>query len=77
MIGEKTKIYNKAYRSGLNTRHIIKGDGNWVIKKPYSKRASALAPTQKVAISTAKRMSKSDNSRIVVHNSQGKIKRII
>lgn len=75
-MGRKVDSYNKALKKGLGTRHVVRRGDEWIVKKPLSRRASAVVNTQKEAISTAKQMSRNDNSRVIIHGMDGRIKKI-
>jgi hypothetical protein len=53
--------------------HVIKSGDRWAVKKPELSRASRLCPTKANAISWAEIYKR----RIIVHNPDGTIERII
>lgn len=58
------------------SHHVVQSpSGGWAVKKGGSSRASGKYSTQKDAISSARALSKSQGTRVVVHGRDGRIKK--
>jgi len=72
----KLKQYNKALRQGASTKHILKRDDKWIVKRASASRAARVVNTQKEAITIARGMKSSPDARIVIHSKDGLISRV-
>jgi len=62
--------------STKKSHHVVKNpSGGWSVKKSGASRASGRFKTQKEAISSAKTISKSQGTRVIVHGKDGRIKK--
>ncbi len=58
------------------SHHVVKNpSGGWSVKKSGATRASGTFKTQKKAVSSAKKIVKNQGSRLVIHGSDGRIKK--
>ena len=62
--------------SDKKTHHVVKNpSGGWSVKKSGATRASGTYNTQQEAIDSARKISKNQGSRVVVHSRDGRIKK--
>ncbi len=54
--------------------HVVPSQGNWAVKSEGSTKASKITSTQKEAIGIAKRMAKNNQSELLIHGINGKIR---
>ena len=58
------------------THHVVKNPtGGWSVKKSGASRASGTYKTQNDAVSSAKKISQNQGTRVVVHGKDGRIKK--
>ena len=58
------------------THHVVKNpSGGWAVKKGGASRASGTYKTQRDAVSSAKKISRNQGTRVVVHGRDGRIKK--
>jgi len=58
------------------THHVVKNpSGGWAVKKSGASRASVTTKTQKDAVSSARKISQNQGTRVVVHGRDGRIKK--
>lgn len=55
-------------------QHVVPKDGSWVVKGAGNKRATSVHPTQKNAIDAAIEIAKNQESEVVIHRRDGKIR---
>lgn len=67
--------YEAAVRRGMKNQHVVKADSGWAVKSGAAKRASKIFPNQNKAISFAEKRAKAKNADIIIHSTNGKIKR--
>lgn len=59
---------------GKNQHVVPNGDGNWKVKGEGNGRATAITNTQKEAIEKAKGIAKNQESELIIHGTNGKIR---
>ena len=58
------------------SHHVVKNpSGGWSVKKSGASRASGTFKTQNAAVSSAKKISKNQGTKVVVHGRDGRIKK--
>lgn len=58
------------------THHVVKNpSGGWVVKKSGASRASGTYSNKSDAVSSAKKISRNQGTRVVVHGKDGRIKK--
>ena len=55
-------------------QHVTKRPNGWAVKGAGNDKASKVLPTQKQAISVATRIAKNQQSEVVIHGRNGKIR---
>jgi hypothetical protein len=55
-------------------QHVLPHGINWAVKGAGSEKNTKIVPTQKEAISIAREIAKNQQSELVIHNKQGKIR---
>ncbi|MEI6690781.1 MAG: DUF2188 domain-containing protein [bacterium] len=71
------KAYKEAVEKGLSSHHVLPRDGEWIVKRAGSSRASGVFPTQSLAISHGREVSKNSNSELYIHGQDGRIREVI
>lgn len=54
--------------------HVTKRDGGWAVKTEKSERAVKITETQKEAIEIARKIAQNQESEVVIHGTDGKIR---
>ena len=68
--------YTELAMASKKTHHVVKNpSGGWAVKKGGASRASGSFKTQKAAVSSAKKISKNQGTRVVIHGQDGRIKK--
>lgn len=58
------------------SHHVVKNpSGGWSVKKSGASRASGIYTTQKDAVKSAGKISKTQGTKVVVHGKDGRIKK--
>ena len=55
-------------------QHVTPHGGNWQVKGEGNSKATAVVPTQKKAIQIARNIAINQNSEVVIHGTNGKIR---
>jgi len=55
-------------------QHVVPHDKGWAVKGEGNQKATSIHKTQKDAIGTAKGIAKNQNSEVVIHGKDGKIR---
>ena len=55
-------------------QHVVPLNGQWAVKGEGNNRATKVTPTQKGAIEIAKEIAKNNNSELVIHRPDGRIR---
>ena len=66
---------NKPPQSPNHIHIVQRPGGDWAAKKPGAQRASHTATTQRGAFEKARRQAKREKSEVVIHGTNGKIRR--
>ncbi|HNP08402.1 MAG TPA: DUF2188 domain-containing protein [Cyclobacteriaceae bacterium] len=56
------------------SQHVVPRDGEWVVKRGGSDRATTVVPTQKEAIKIAREIAKNQNAELFIHRRDGQIR---
>lgn len=56
------------------SQHVVPSDGKWAIHAAGAKRATRYFKTQRTAISVAKRIARQQESELVIHGRDGRIR---
>ena len=54
--------------------HVVPHDGKWAVKTDNSERAAKVTETQKEAIERAKEIATNNQSELIIHGKDGKIR---
>lgn len=68
------KAYVEAVKRGERNYHVVPNGKGWVVKKPFSSRASGTFDTQREAIGFGKKQAKGQRVELFVHRQDGKIR---
>ena len=55
-------------------QHVVPHGGDWAVKREGGKRATVVVPTQKEAIDIARKISKKNESELIIHRPDGRIR---
>jgi uncharacterized protein YdaT len=55
-------------------QHVVPHNGQWAVKGEGNNRVTKVTPTQKGAIEIAKEIAKNNNSELVIHRPDGRIR---
>lgn len=55
-------------------QHVVPHNGQWAIRGEGNDRVTKVTPTQKGAIEIAKEIAKNNNSELVIHRPDGRIR---
>lgn len=55
-------------------QHVVKHDGQWAVRGAGNSRATKVVQTQKEAILIAREIAKNNNSELVIHGKDGRIR---
>lgn len=55
-------------------QHVVPHNGQWAVKGEGNNRATKVTQTQKSAIEIAKEIAKNNNSELVIHRPDGRIR---
>ncbi|MCK5211757.1 DUF2188 domain-containing protein [Candidatus Parcubacteria bacterium] len=58
----------------MSSQHVVPANGNWVVKRAGSVRASKVFDTQKEAVSYGQKVARNKRSELFVHSLSGRIK---
>jgi len=70
----QVKAYKAAVEKGKHNHHVLHREGEWVVKKAGSTRASQVFSTQKEAINYGSSVAKNSGTALFVHGVDGKIR---
>jgi hypothetical protein len=55
-------------------QHVVKRENGWAVKGAGNERATKILPTQKEAIQAGRQIAKNQQSELVIHGRDGKIR---
>jgi len=55
-------------------QHVVPHEKGWAVKGEGNERNTKIVPTQKEAINIAREIAKNQQSELVIHNKEGKIR---
>ncbi|GAB1416283.1 DUF2188 domain-containing protein [Paludibacter sp.] len=55
-------------------QHVVPHEKGWAVKGAGNERNTKIVPTQKEAINVAREIAKNQQSELVIHNKEGKIR---
>ncbi len=55
-------------------QHVVPHGGQWAVRGAGSRRATSVHPTQREAISVARRISRNQGSELLIHGRDGRIR---
>ncbi len=55
-------------------QHVVPYNDKWAVKGEGNRKATKVTPTQKEAINVAKEIAKNNNSELVIHRPDGRIR---
>lgn len=68
------KAYVEAVKKGERNYHVVPNGKGWIVKKPFSSRASGVFNTQREAIGFGKKQAKNQQAELFIHRKDGKIR---
>ncbi len=55
-------------------QHVVPHGNNWAVKGAGNEKSTKIMPTQKQAIEKAREIARNQQSELVIHNKEGKIR---